>query len=103
MASINAIKRKLVDATNFPNLFVNAPTQLVTDVSDTPFGTVIQQTVYDVIRPIAFSRNLTTAQKKWSTFDQELLAIFFCCEALQVLFLIADHSPLLLVVSFCFS
>ena len=56
---------------------LNAATQLVTDASDTSVGAMIQQTVNDVTRPIAFfSKNRTTAQKKWSTFDQELFAIF---------------------------
>ena len=65
VASFNAIKQKLADATMLAYLVLNAATQLVTDASDTSVGAVIQQTVNDVTRPIAFfSRNLTTAQKK---------------------------------------
>ena len=40
-------------------------------------GAVIQQTVGCFTQPIAFfSKNLTSAQRKWCTFDRELLAIF---------------------------
>ena len=76
-ASFIAVKQQLADNTMLAFPVLNAPTQLVTDTSDTAVGTVIQQTVAGVIQPVAFfSKSLTLAQKKWSTFDRELLAIF---------------------------
>ena len=70
VASFNAIKQKLADATILAYPVLNAATQLITDASDIAAGAVIQQTVNDVTCPFAFfSRNLNTAQKKWSMFD----------------------------------
>ena len=101
VASFNAIKQKLADATMLAYPVLNAATQLVTDASDTSVGAVIQQTVNDITRPIAFfSRNLTTAQKKWSTFDRELLAIFLAVKHFKYFLegrpftILTDHKPL---------
>ena len=76
-ASFIAVKQQLADITMLAFLVLNAPTQLVTDSSDAAVGAVIQQTVAGVTQPVAFFfKSLTSAQKKWSTFDRELLAIF---------------------------
>ena len=81
VAFFNAIKQKLANATMLAYPVLNPATQLVIDAFDTSVGAVIQQTVNEVTRPIAFfSRNLTTAQKKRPTFDRELLAIFLAVQ-----------------------
>ena len=76
-ASFIAVKQQLADTTTLAFLVLNAPTPLVTDASDTAVGAVIQQTVGGATQPVAFfSKSLTSAQKKWSSFDRELLVIF---------------------------
>ncbi|KAF6199537.1 hypothetical protein GE061_007563 [Apolygus lucorum] len=74
---------------------------LTTDASEVGIGAVLQQEVNGKISPLGFfSKTLTSAQMKYSTFDRELLAIFegikhfrdfiegreFC--------VITDHKPL---------
>ena len=76
-ASFIAVKQQLADTTMLAFPVLNAPAQLATDVSDTAVGAVIQQMVGGVTQPVAFfSKILTSAQRKWSTFDRKLLAIF---------------------------
>ena len=55
VASFNAIKQKLADATMLAYLVLNAATQLVTDASDTDAGAVIQQTVMTLLAPLLSS------------------------------------------------
>ena len=83
----------------FPVL--NAPTQLITDASDSEIGAVIQQTVEGVTRPIAFfSKNLSSTQQKWSAFDRELLAIYLAVRHFKHFLdgrsftILTDHKPL---------
>ena len=75
-ASFIAVKQQLADTTMLAFPVLNAPTQLVTDASDTAVGTVIQQTMGGVTQPVVFSKSLTSTQRKWPTFDRELLAVF---------------------------
>ena len=55
----------------------NAPTCLMTDASDTAVGAVLQQHKSGTWKPISFfSRKLTPAETRYSTFDRELLAVY---------------------------
>ena len=99
--SFCAIKQKLAEATMLAFPVLNAPTQLITDASDSAIGAVIQQTVEGVIRPIAFfSKNLSSAQQKWSAFDRELLAIYLAVRHFKHFLdgrsftIFTDHKPL---------
>lgn len=50
---------------------------LQTDASDTCVGAVLHQIEDDIFKPLGFySKELTTAQKKYSAYDRELTAIF---------------------------
>ena len=55
----------------------NAPLILTTDASSIAVGAVLEQVVDGEQRPLAFfSRKLRKPEKKYSTFDRELLAIY---------------------------
>jgi hypothetical protein len=54
----------------------SAPLALVTDASTSAIGTVLQQHVQKSWQPLAFfSKNLNSAQQKYSAYDRQLLAI----------------------------
>ena len=100
-ASFIVVKQQLADTTTLAFPVLIAPTQLVTDASDTAVGAIIQQTVAGVTQPVAFlSKSLTSAQKKWSTFDRELLAIFLAMKHFKHFLgghpftICTDHKPL---------
>ena len=78
-----------------------APTSLATDASDTAIGAVLQQYVDGVWQPISyFSRKLSPAETKYSTFDRELLAIYLAIKHFRhfiegrVFHVSTDHKPL---------
>ena len=78
-----------------------APTSLATDASDTAVGAVLQQFVDGVWQPISyFSRKLSPAETKYSTFDRELLAIYLAIKHFRhfiegrVFHVSTDHKPL---------
>ena len=99
-ASFIAVKQQPADATMLAFPILNAPTQFVTDASNTAVGAVIQQTVAGVTQPVAFfSKSLTSAQKKWSTFNRELLAVFLAVKHFKYFLdgrpftVCTDHKP----------
>jgi hypothetical protein len=54
---------------------------LATDASDVDVSAVLQQRVNGALAPIGYySRVLTQAKKKYSTYEKECLAILFGCE-----------------------
>ena len=76
-ASFHATKDALAQASLLTYPTSNAPTCLMTDVSDTAVEAVLQQHVQGTWKPISFfSRKLTQAKTRYSTFDHELLAVF---------------------------
>ena len=69
----------------------SAPTALTTDASDFAMGAVYDQWVGDAWQPLAFfSRQLAPRERKYSTFDRELLGLwlavrhFFYCKAVSL-------------------
>ncbi|KAK3791509.1 hypothetical protein RRG08_061523 [Elysia crispata] len=75
--AFEAAKSSLASATllNHPN--PKSEMRLSTDASDSAIGAVLSQKHHGMWRPIAFfSRKLTSTQSRYSTFDQELLAIY---------------------------
>ena len=70
-------KLALAAATGLAHPSATAETSINTDASDTAVGAVLQQCIHGVWTPISFlSRKLLPAEKKYSTFDKELLAIY---------------------------
>ena len=55
----------------------NAQISLTTGTSDLAIGAVLQQSVNGCLVPLAFfSQKLRTTERKYSTFDRELLALY---------------------------
>ena len=55
----------------------DVPTCLMTDASDTAIGDVLQQHIKVSWHPISFfSKKMTSKEKRYSTFDRELLAVY---------------------------
>ena len=55
----------------------NVPLALVTDASDVALGAALEQQVANAWQPLGFfSRKLSKAESKYSTYDRELLAIY---------------------------
>ena len=79
----------------------NASLTLTTDASGDSIGAVLQQKQNDVVKPISFfSVKLNTAQRKYSTFSRELLAIYLSIRHFRHLLegrnftVFTDHKPL---------
>ena len=76
-AAFQSIKDALANATLLVHPQPEAPTCILTDASSSAVGAVLQQQIDNTWCPLAyFSRKLTPAQQKYSTFDRELLAIY---------------------------
>ena len=80
-----------------------APTSLTVDASDVAVGAVLEQLIDGVCKPLAFfSRQLCPPERKYSTFDRKLLALYLAvrhfCYFLEAHSFIAytDHKPLTL-------
>ncbi|GBO35909.1 Retrovirus-related Pol polyprotein from transposon opus [Araneus ventricosus] len=79
----------------------NTPLSLVTNASETAIGAVLQQHVEGGTEPLGFfSRKLNAAERKYSTYDRELLAIYSAIRFFRYFvegrdFLVfTDHKPL---------
>ena len=98
VTAFNNTKAALADATL---LKPNAPTCMMTDASDSAVGAVLQQFVEDSWQPIAFfSKKLKPAERRYSTFDRELLAIYLSVKHFhhflegRSFHILTDHKPL---------
>lgn len=70
-------KCRKTEATLLAHPQEEAPLVLATDASDTAVGAALEQVVDGNIQPLAFfSRKLSTAERKYSIYDRELLAIY---------------------------
>ena len=77
LAAFKATKEALANASLLSYPKADAPTCLMTDASDTAVGAVLQQYINGIWRPICFfSRKMTPAETRYSTFDRELLAVY---------------------------
>ena len=101
MAAFEATQEALAKASllNYPQ--PEAPTCLMTDASDTAVGAVLQQHLNGTWAPIAFfSRKMTPAETRYSTFDRELLAVYLAIRHFRHLLegrpfhILTDHTPL---------
>ena len=78
----------------------------MTDVSDTAIGAVLQQHVNDTWHPISFfSRKMTPAETRYSTFDRELLAVYLAIKHFRHFLegrpfhVLTDHKPLIFALN----
>ena len=100
-AAFVAAKASLVAAVPLCHPAPNAVLSLAVDASDSHVGGVLQQQVGRGWQPLAFfSKKLSTAEAKYSTFDRELLAAFSTIRHFRFLLegrqfqLLTDHKPL---------
>lgn len=76
-AAFDAAKDALAKATLLTHPQSKARLAIITDASDTAIGAVLQQQIGDQWCPISyFSRKLKSAERRYSTFNRELLAIY---------------------------
>lgn len=80
----------------------NAQLILHTDASDTCVGAALHQKIGNQLQPIGFySKKLTESQRKYSTYDKELTAIFQSIKHFNYLLegrrfrIFTDHKPLI--------
>ena len=99
-------KNALANASLLVHPTPDAPTCIMTDASDLAIGAVLQQYVDEKWCPIAFfSKALKPAERKYSTFDRELLAIYLAVKHFQYFLegrqfhVLTDHKPLTYVLT----
>ena len=95
------IKEALAEATLLVHPKPNALTNLTTDASDSAVGAVLQQYVNGQWQPISFfSKKMKPSEKRYSTFDRELLAVYLSIKHFRyflegrIFHVITDHKPL---------
>ncbi|BHF61207.1 hypothetical protein SprV_0100418000 [Sparganum proliferum] len=77
LTAFERIKTSLADATLFTHPAPEAPLSLMVDASTVAVGAVLQQHINDSTRPLAFfSKKLSPAETRYSTFGRELLATY---------------------------
>jgi cleavage and polyadenylation specificity factor subunit 1 len=94
-------KEALAEATMLVHPCPEAPTALTVDASDHAVGAVLEQLVNGLWQPLAFfSRQLRSPERKYSTFDRELLGLYLAVRHfryfLEARHFVAytDHKPL---------
>ena len=100
-AAFQAAKTALAEATLLCHPVPDASTSIMTDASDIAVGAVLQQFHQGNWRPIAyFSKQLKPNEKKYSTFDRELLAVYLSIKHFRhfvegrAFHVKTDHKPL---------
>ncbi|KAL7844548.1 hypothetical protein SRHO_G00230870 [Serrasalmus rhombeus] len=84
----------------------SAPVALTTDASDYAVGAVYEQWVGNAWQPLVFfSRQLRPSERKYSTFDRELLGVYLAIRHFRFLLegrqftVFVDHKPLTFAMS----
>ena len=100
-SAFTAAKSALASATLLHHPDPMAMTNITVDASDKAVGGQLEQFLSGYWRPIAFfSRKLSKAEQKYSTFDRELLAIFLAIKHFRhfvegrAFTIYTDHKPL---------
>ncbi len=101
LTAFNATKDALANATRLSHPKPGAATCLMTDASDMAVGAVLQQYIDGIWHPISFfSKKMSPAETRYSTFDRELLAVYLSikhfCHFLEgrEFHVLTDHKPL---------
>lgn len=100
--AFNQCKQDLINATCLAHPAPTAELILTADASNTAVGAVIQQKINDHLQPLGFfSKRLSEAQRNYSTYDRELLAIFLAIKHFRYMVegrifeIHTDHKPLI--------
>ena len=95
------IKEALATATLLVHPKPDALTNVMTNASNTAVGAVLQQFVDGLWQPISFfSKKLSPAETRYSTYDRELLAAYLALKHLRYFLegrsfhVMTDHKPL---------
>lgn len=95
-------KNDLANSTLLAHPISNAEIKLHVDASNNAVGAVIHQIVNRELQPLAFySKRLTETQKRYSTYDRELLAIYQSIKHFRFMLegrtfaIYTDHKPLI--------
>jgi hypothetical protein len=97
------LKKSLADATHLAHPKIGAFLALVTDASDVAISAVVQQYIAaaDLWEPLSyFSRKLSPAERNYSTYDRELLAIHNAIKHFRymvegrIFTVFTDHKPI---------
>ena len=104
--SFQHAKSALCDATMLAHPITNAPIAITTDASDIGLVATLKQYVNTNWQPLAFyGRQLRDAERKYSTYDRELLAIYLairhfrCFLEGRTFTVYTDHKPLVDAIS----
>ncbi|BHF59029.1 hypothetical protein SprV_0100198400 [Sparganum proliferum] len=101
LTSFEQVKALLADATLLTHFHADAPISLMVDASNVAVGAVLQQSLPDSTGHLAFfSKKLSEAETRYSTFGRELLAAYLAVRHFRHLLegreftIFADHKPL---------
>ncbi|BHF58444.1 hypothetical protein SprV_0100139600 [Sparganum proliferum] len=101
LTSFEQVKALLADATLLTHYHADAPISLMVDASNVAVGAVLQQSPPDSTVPLAFfSKKLSKAETRYSTFGRELLAAYLAVRHFRHLLegreftIFTDHKPL---------
>ena len=100
--SLDALKSALVDAVHLTFPKANCPYTITADASAHSIGACLNQVEDGINKPIAFfSRKLSETERRYSTFERELLAIFSATKKWKSIIdgvhttAFTDHKPLI--------
>ncbi|BHF80217.1 hypothetical protein SprV_0702334100 [Sparganum proliferum] len=98
---LSMVKAALTGATHLTHFSPDAPISLLVDACNFAVGAVLQQSLPDSTVPLAFfSRKLSKAETRYSTFGRELLAVYLAVKHFRQLLqgrevtVYTDHKPL---------
>ncbi|BHF75332.1 hypothetical protein SprV_0501842800 [Sparganum proliferum] len=101
LTSFEQVKALLADATLLTHYRADAPISLMVDASNVAVGAVLQQSLPDSTVPLAFfSKKLSRAETRYSTFGRELLAAYLAVRHFRHLLegreftIFTDYKPL---------
>lgn len=102
ITAFNKCKNDLAEATLLAHPVTNAPIILQVDASDNAVGAALHQVIENEMQPLGFySKKLNDAQKKYSTYDRELLSAYQGIRHFRHVLegrpftLMTDHKPLI--------
>ncbi|XP_029644577.1 uncharacterized protein LOC115218783 [Octopus sinensis] len=106
LSAFELVKKELASVPILAHPAPNAPLTLSVDASESAIGAVLQHTVEGEVKPLAFfSCQLKPAERRYSTFDRELLAIYLSVRHFQhqlegrEFVIYTDHKPLTFALS----